>query len=216
RSLIGAGFLCIMACIGVYLGGIIPEATLQPVLEKAGLLNISFTRPTNDNFANSERLAHWIAGIHMFQDHPFLGVGIGNYPSAYPQYAVGIFTASLGHAHNYYINIAAEAGIFGLLALLFFLTATFVASGHTYRTIQQRWQHIVASPSPVVEPEASKHSIKLTMIANDRALVIGLIAALASVCIHNLVDDLYVHSMTNLIALLLVMTIRLEKLSAIE
>jgi O-antigen ligase len=216
RGLLGAGFLCVLVAIGAYLGGIIPQATLQPVLEKAGLLNISFTRPTNDNFANSERLAHWLAGIHMFQDHPFLGVGIGNYPSAYSQYMLGIFTNSLGHAHNYYINIAAEAGILGLLTLLLFIAATFVAARRTYRTIQQRWQHIIALPSPVTESAASRQAMKLRLIANDRALVIGVIAALASVCVHNLVDDLYVHSMTNLIALLLVMAIRIDTVSAVE
>jgi hypothetical protein len=50
----------------------------------------------------------------------------------------------------------------------------------------------------------------LHILRNDRALAIGLLAALLSVCVHNLVDDLYVHSLTNLIALLLIVLIRLE------
>ena len=49
------------------------------------------------------------------------------------------------------------------------------------------------------------------MLTNDRALAIGLLAALISVCVHNIFDDLYVHSITNLIALLLIALIRLEK-----
>ena len=48
------------------------------------------------------------------------------------------------------------------------------------------------------------------ILENDRALAIGLLAALISVCVHNLVDDLYVHSLTNLMALLLIVLIRLE------
>ena len=48
------------------------------------------------------------------------------------------------------------------------------------------------------------------MLGNDRALAIGLLAALLSVCVHNLVDDLYVHSLTNLMALLLIVLIRLD------
>lgn len=51
-------------------------------------------------------------------------------------------------------------------------------------------------------------------LANDRALAVGLLAALLTVCVHNLVDDLYVHSMTNLIALLLIALIRLEGVAA--
>jgi hypothetical protein len=48
------------------------------------------------------------------------------------------------------------------------------------------------------------------MLADDRALAIGLLAALVSICAHNLVDNLFVHSITNLFALLLAMLIRLE------
>jgi hypothetical protein len=51
------------------------------------------------------------------------------------------------------------------------------------------------------------------MLANDRALAIGLFAALLTVSVHNLVDDLYVHSLTGLIALLLIALIRLERVT---
>ena len=43
---------------------------------------------------------------------------------------------------------------------------------------------------------------------------IGILAALTTVCVHNLVDDLYVHSLTSLIALLLVALIRLGSISS--
>lgn len=48
------------------------------------------------------------------------------------------------------------------------------------------------------------------MLANDRALAIGLLASLVSISVHNLFDNLYVHSVTNLFALLLLALIRLE------
>jgi hypothetical protein len=51
------------------------------------------------------------------------------------------------------------------------------------------------------------------MHTNDRALAIGLLAALLSIAVHNFVDDLYVHSLTNLIALLLIALIRLERVT---
>lgn len=205
--------IALLSLIGSYLAGLIPESLLTPVWEKAGFLRISFTEPTNDSFANSERLAHWLAGIHMFWDHPFLGVGIGNYAMAYPQYALGRFVDPLGHAHNYYINMAAEAGIFGLLALLFFLTAIFVAGSRSYKHIHRQWMNMQAEQdrsavvrTPLEKLQISKLEATLT---NDRALAIGILAAILSVCVHNLVDDLYVHNMTNLFALLIVMLIRL-------
>ncbi|MDQ6660628.1 MAG: hypothetical protein M3Z24_06645, partial [Chloroflexota bacterium] len=62
--------------------------------------------------------------------------------------------------------------------------------------------------------KASITSAILAMLTNDRALAIGLLAALLSVCIHNVFDDLYVHSVTNLIALLIAALIRLEGVTA--
>ncbi len=170
----------------------------------------------------------------MFVDHPLTGVGTGNYPDAYPQYFVTIFVNSLGHAHNYYINIAAEIGSIGLTAYLLFLMAMFVAGGSAYNSIHKKYMQAKAgleTPLPkvlaplglwnkllaLVQPMSISTRVRtqdrysiLEMIRNDRALAIGLLAALLSVCVHNLVDDLYVHSLTNLIALLLIALIRLE------
>ena len=181
-----------LAAVEAFLVGLIPAYLLNPVLRSLGVVDLVLTAPTKQNFSTAERLAHWIAGLHMFFAHPILGVGIGNYPDAYPQYFVTIFTNSLGHAHNYYINIAAETGIIGLTAYLLFLLATFVAGAHSYRAVGK----IVG------------------MLTNDRALAIGLLAALISVCVHNIFDDLYVHSLTNLIALLIIALIRLEKVTS--
>jgi O-antigen ligase len=150
----------------------------------------------------------------MFLDHPFTGVGIGNYPDAYPQYYITIFTNSLGHAHNYYINIAAETGFLGLIAFLLFVLALFVAGGRAYSTIHKQYMELKlrrAKPQVgLLDREVRAMTRRLGLLWNDRALAVGLLAALLSVCVHNLVDDLYVHSMTLLFALLLIALIRLE------
>ena len=75
----------------------------------------------------------------MFLTHPLTGVGIGNYPDAYPRYYLTIFVNSLGHAHNYYINIAAETGAIGLTAFLLFLMAIFVAGGSAFRAVNRKY-----------------------------------------------------------------------------
>jgi O-antigen ligase len=278
-----------LAAVEGFLIGLIPLYLLNPVLRSLGLTDLVLAAPTKQNFSTAERLAHWIAGLRMFLAHPILGVGIGNYPDAYPQYFVTIFTDPLGHAHNYYINIAAETGSIGLIAYLLFLLATFLAGAHSYRAITKTLvkarfiAHTVTNakpvgadlsrPSPIYRPTGSQsispdgtdavgadlscpspqrslrsafqsrpagelgpislrskllsliRSLNISqydqhqtprkianMLINDRALAIGLLAALISVCIHNIFDDLYVHSITNLIALLLIALIRLEKI----
>src|SRR6266487_3579769 len=207
------GYLA-LGVVSFYLAGLVPDHLFAALLQRVGLVNLSFTFPTNDNYANSERLAHWIAGLLMFRDHPLLGVGIGNYATAYPRYAQGIFVIPLGHAHNYYINMAAEAGIAGLIGLLAFLTAVFVSGGRVLRVISKKYRQAagrLAQPQPGMQvAEARTMRERLRELMNDRALAAGLLAALLSVCVHNVVDDLYVHSMTILFALLLAMLIRLE------
>ncbi len=227
----------IIALLGFFealLAGWIPLHIFNPVLHFLGLVQISLTQPSSQDYSTAERLAHWIAGLHMVLDHPILGVGIGNYADAYPQYFITIFVDPLGHAHNYYINIAAETGFIGLTAYVLFLFAMFVAGVTALRHINKKYEQAkMQEPEaqPVIEaPLGSLNKLKLllrplslaqqyrrqkqdaiaAMLTNDRALAIGLLAALITVSVHNLVDDLYVHSLTTLIALLLIALIRLE------
>ncbi|MDE2867822.1 MAG: O-antigen ligase family protein [Chloroflexota bacterium] len=69
----------------------------------------------HDDFAITQRVAHWAAGWRMFQDRPLLGVGAGNFDDAYRGYALQPFDEPLGHAHNVALNYGAEAGLPGLL-----------------------------------------------------------------------------------------------------
>jgi O-antigen ligase len=234
RRFVGLLALAGLAVVELFFSGWIPAYVITPVLKYLGIIQISFVTPSAQDYSTAERLAHWIAGARMFMDHPLTGVGIGNYPDAYSRYFVTIFVNSLGHAHNYYINIAAETGSIGLTAFLLFLMAIFVAGGEAYSHINKKYMRVKAESrlaAPEVQaPKGTRnklillaHPIKmfahfrsqgthnvLLLLGNDRALAIGLLAALVSVCVHNLVDDLYVHSLTNLIALLLIALIRLD------
>ena len=227
----------IVLFLGIFealLAGWIPLSVFNPILRFLGVVQFSFTNPSSQDYSTAERLAHWIAGLHMFMDHPVLGVGIGNYSDAYPRYFITIFTASLGHAHNYYINIAAETGFIGLIVFMLFLLAVFVAGGHSLREINKQLRIArmqLPETQTVIQPPLGRHNklqlllhplsliqfyrergqfAVVGMLTNDKALAIGLLAALIAICTHNLVDDLFVHSLTNLIALLLIVLIRLE------
>ncbi|GHO65749.1 O-antigen polymerase [Ktedonobacter sp. SOSP1-52] len=213
--LVRIGVIALLLGIAGYCSGIIPEHYVNPILNKLGLTGISFASPSNDDFSTAERLAHWIAGLNMFLDHPFFGVGIGNYPVAYPKYFITIFNNSLGHAHNYYINIAAEAGIFGLIGLLTFLSGIFLVGRHALQSMHLRLLQLKTQTLPAqIKAGAEGWQQRLTLrqihlLQNDYALAIGLIASLLAICIHNFFDNLYVHSMTNLFALLIVLLVRL-------
>jgi putative inorganic carbon (hco3(-)) transporter len=93
---------------------------LQDLGSYAGGPDPARTEITDENFSVLERLAHWQAGLRMFGDQPWLGVGIGNYGVNYARYPQPYFYDPLGHAHNVFINFAAETGVLGLGAFLLF------------------------------------------------------------------------------------------------
>ncbi|MFA5137811.1 MAG: O-antigen ligase family protein [Elusimicrobiota bacterium] len=76
------------------------------------------------------RLFWWDSGLGMFWDHPWLGVGIGNYPSAYLAYKSGAVQNTL-YAHSLFVSILAETGVLGALSLLFF----------AFRWLRGCWAH---------------------------------------------------------------------------
>ena len=120
---------------------------------------------TPENWAVQERLAHYRAGIHMFEDNPWLGIGAGNFNTRYREYTeVWRFRIPRGHAHNSYIQVAAQTGIIGLVAYLWLI----VAVGWHLRTL---WRSARGS---------------------TRVIVIGVIGVAVAVATHNLFDYLHV------------------------
>jgi O-antigen ligase len=112
-----------VACLGfilvtgrITLGGVLARLGWRPLTDSALGAQV-----TNANFSTLERLAHWAAAVRMVAAHPLLGVGIGNYPIVYAHYAVPHWPLALGHAHNLYLNMAAELGVGGAVLFLFFV-----------------------------------------------------------------------------------------------
>jgi O-antigen ligase len=168
---------------------LLPSSQVDRVLSAVGLGNVSFGDVTNANFSAVERAAHWLAGVRMFASHPVLGVGIGNYPDAYPRYHPRGWYASLGHAHNYYINIAAEAGVVGLLAYTLLIGTALWYAFAAVRRISGRFY---------------------------TAVLLGVLGALSATAFHNLFDVLYVHGMAALTGLLVALVPVSLKLDAGE
>lgn len=86
-----------------------------------------------DETSNNSRLVIWEKTWQSIVRHPFLGVGIGNYPVVLSQETE--YAKAGSSAHNLYLHIAAEIGLFGLIAVLGMLWIIFkrglvVASNH--------------------------------------------------------------------------------------
>ncbi|MGQ9840487.1 MAG: O-antigen ligase family protein [Anaerolineae bacterium] len=150
-------------------------ARLSGVADYLAMPDPGRTEITDDNFAALERMAHWQAGWQMFGDHPWLGVGIGNYAVAYPGYALPHWYEPLGHAHNIFINFLAETGILGGMAFL----VLWLGIGRLAWT----------------------RAMRTTGYA--QAVVCGILGTWVYLTVHSLFDDLFVQHLQLQLALLM-------------
>lgn len=170
---------------GAFFLNLIPNALIQRLEtsfeELFAITDVRGVQITTENYAVIERLAHWQAATEMARYHPF-GVGIGNYESAYASYRLINWVDSLGHAHNYYLNLLAEVGILGLIAYLIF---------------QAHWMllcwRLSAHPDEVV-----------------RLTSIGILGAIVYIALHSFFDNVYVNNLFLHIAIIFGIVITLH------
>jgi O-antigen ligase len=163
--------LLVAALLGLGGAAVLPASLtdrLATIGESIGYRDVRRMVITPDNWAVAERLAMWEAGLSMFRDRPIYGVGAGNFNVAYPRYRVPQFVYSRGHAHNYYIHVAAETGMIGLAAYALVLAAAWVDLGRALRRLRDGWL---------------------------KALAVGAAGVLAAVMTHQLVENLHVLNM---------------------
>jgi O-antigen ligase len=181
RLLIPCGLAAALA-LALAISGALPPAILDRLSQTVqyfGVFDVRTVEVSSDNWAVVERMAHWQAGWYMFVDHPWLGVGAGNYAQAYPDYYVGSWIEALGHAHDYYLNMLAELGVVGGGLLLLLLGLAFRQLG-----------------GGLVRSEHQMNSFWRFVLA-------GAFGGLIVFCVHNLFDSLFVHSVNIQIGILL-------------
>lgn len=178
QLIIGAtGGLLLLLLLGG--GGLLPPAVVQRATSLIGNMRLFDARGadiTPANFAIVERMAHLQAAWHMLQRYPLLGVGPGNYTIAYEtppgpdQSPINIrpWYESRGHAHNYYLHIAAEAGLLGLCAYLL-LIGTLALQALRALRMARGWLW--------------------------RGVAVGAVGVVATVAFHNLFEQLHVLNM---------------------
>ena len=187
--------LVVLAGLAAFAFNLIPNslyAQATSFLGEYGTLDARGIYLTNVNFSNVERLAHWQAGLDMIRNHPWLGVGFGNYDAVYDQYRLLYWINALGHAHNYYINVFAETGVFGFLAYVVLWLSIFAG---TWRAARH-----VAPASPSADTTLIG---QINHALHSRFVAVGLLGTWAHLAVHHLVDNLYVANTFLLIGILL-------------
>lgn len=95
------------------------------------------------------RVLIWEGTFRMIAAHPFLGSGPGSFQVAYPPYRLPEYFGnphavdSTAHAHNEFLEIAAETGILGLAAFLWVLIIFFIKGIDIVREEAARSQRVL-------------------------------------------------------------------------
>lgn len=168
----------VVGALGLQTTGLMPasiSARLTSFAEYVQFEDVRGVGINDANFAVIERLAHWQAALEMWRYNFWTGVGFGCYEPAYRDFGLINWRIPLGHAHNYYLNIAAETGLIGLVAYLLLWGAVF----------WQTWR-------------ATRRGDGLL-----RGLAIGLLGTWTHLSVHNGFDNLYVNNVHLYIGVLL-------------
>jgi O-antigen ligase len=175
-------------------GGLLPEALgqrLGSITRNLRLFDVRTVAVTPENFAVVERMAHMQAGWRMLARHPLTGVGPGSYTLAYEAtagpgerpIALHPWYASRGHAHNYYLHIAAEAGLIGLAAYGLLLSLLALTAARALRAAQGwLWRGLAVGASGVVAAVAA-HNLFENLHVLNLGLQLGAIWGLL-VCVE--------------------------------
>ena len=89
-----------------------------------------------------DRIYMWKTGLNMIIDRPLLGQGLNTFMANYEKFTPQegrVYGSGISYAHNCFIQIAAEIGIFGLCAFLWMIGATIKDSVNIQRIIKDNF-----------------------------------------------------------------------------
>lgn len=178
-------------------GGLLPGVVTQridSITRNLRLFDVRNVKITPDNFAVVERMAHLQAGWDMFRQHPLTGVGPGNYTLAYEgrvgwqtrPFAIHPWYRSRGHTHNYYLNLAAEVGLAGLLAYLFLLGLLIKQAYATLQVAQGWFWRSVAAGGAGVIAAVAMHNLFENLHVLNMGVQLGALWGLLAAIEYNL------------------------------
>ena len=146
---------------------------------------------TSTDSSEGLRVGIWVSTISMIADHPFVGIGWGAFKFVYPQYNYYLqdTTQIIYHAHNLYLQTAAEVGIVGALAYFWYFFATMFQSitfntAERYSQLKSDAKNLAANAKPSAFRDRLVQVILtskfLQTLANSKSLMMDRMAELSN------------------------------------
>ncbi len=143
------GFMCLLALMAVFTITRKKAILIAPVMAVL-VLGIWVGMPAEykarytsvENLKNDEsyqnRIISWKSGLHMFEDYPLTGVGMGNFPYANGEkyWPIKNGIRIWLQPHSLYVQMIAETGLLGTLSWLTFLISMMVTDGKLRRQLK--------------------------------------------------------------------------------
>ncbi|MEI9943923.1 MAG: O-antigen ligase family protein [Chitinophagaceae bacterium] len=106
--------------------------------------------------STAERFYRWIAGVRMIKDRPLTGFGPNSFYNNYKPYTIPLFKTWVSDnkehstVHNYFLLIAIEQGIPGLIIFLVLAGMMLYYAQHLYHRVKDGFYKTIAIVSGVV------------------------------------------------------------------
>jgi len=140
------------------------------------------TLPQTDNFAFT-RLSIWKSAWSMMLDHPWLGIGLGQFEYVSTRYAFPVtthwakYTHVAENAHSEYLQAGAELGVPGLLVALGIIALLTLAVVRRLRTLPRDSWGAIATLVAAIASIAAQAAVDFPLHTPPSALLLVLLAA---------------------------------------
>ena len=152
--------------------------------EKFSMFERAFSISDFSEISNKGRLQIWRETLVSISEHPFLGVGFGNFPTVLEE---NISTSKMGSsAHSTYFDIASEIGIFGLIVFLLILIEILKTARNLFFKLENKYLKMFTGSFFVYFTWICAYGLFDVVIFNDKVLmmVVVMTGVLYSVNCH--------------------------------
>jgi O-antigen ligase len=121
-----------------------------------------------EDISTMERVYRWVAAFHMIGDKPAIGYGPGSFYSSYKGYTLNKFRTYVSDnpeqsgVHNYFLMLAVEQGIIGLVLFLTLVIIFFLYAEKVYHSTVILWEKYL-----VMAAALSMFIIVILQLMND-------------------------------------------------
>ncbi|MCK5413433.1 MAG: O-antigen ligase family protein [Candidatus Pacebacteria bacterium] len=152
-------------------------------IEKSDIFERAKSISDFSEISNKGRFQIWNETLVFVRKHPFSGAGFGNFPSVLGENFANAKRGS--SAHNIYLDILAELGIFGLVIFLLIIFEILKKAYSLYFRIEKKYLKIFVGSFFVYFSWMFGYGLFDVVLFNDKVLIFVVIMTSLLYCIEN-------------------------------